>query len=80
MHVLLLSGCTGPMSSLQRLAQRASPVPGSGGAWRALHLVLIGVVVLWIHAMRPRPGAVSDREAQRVQKPLGGRAGWCYRP
>ncbi|WP_339649462.1 cytochrome c oxidase subunit II [Halopseudomonas pelagia] len=65
---LLLSGCTGPMSSLHPAGPSAQV-----GAWlwwgmaSFFTLVLVAVVLLWLHAMRRDPGQVTEREAQRVQ-------------
>ncbi|KKO09537.1 hypothetical protein LCGC14_0030300 [marine sediment metagenome] len=65
---LLLSGCGGPFSTLD---------PGGPGAagiawlWWGMFgyasVVLVGLVWLWLHAMRRDPGNISDKQAQTLQ-------------
>ncbi len=65
---MLLSGCGGPLSTLDP----AGPAAASAAwLWWAMFafatVVLIVVVALWLYAMRRDPGDVTDESAQRVQ-------------
>ncbi len=65
---LLLSACSGPFSTLDPAGPSARDVAGLWWAMFAFStLVLIGVTVLWIYAIRRPPSHPDQASAQAVQ-------------
>ena len=66
--LLVLSGCSGPFSTLAPAGPAADSLVPLIWAMIAVGLVvLLGVTLLWLYAMRRNPKTISDSEAQRVQ-------------
>ncbi|WP_416398039.1 cytochrome c oxidase subunit II [Allohahella sp. A8] len=64
----LLSACSGPLSSLDPAGPHAATAAQLWwGMFAFLTAVFLIVIILWLYAMKRKPGRVSDEKAQRIQ-------------